>query len=209
MQAVRARMSRHADVGKAMDYMLKRWNTFSRFPGDGRICLANNAAERASRGVTLGRKAWLLSGSDRGCERGAAMYSLIGTAKLNDVDPRAWLADRIRSNRASVARVACRFSVCGHRRDDAREAMPQLLRPAIRPGHGQSCYACIQRCLAQSSEINPSGAARPTRDSNDEGSSARTCLRRHRPDDRCRFGRTVGHSRQLRASARPAPHAVR
>ena len=93
MRAERARMSRHADVAKAMEYMLKRWDTFSRFLDDGRICLTNNAAERALRGVALGRKAWLFCGSDRGGERAAAMYSLIVTAKLNNVDPRAWLAD--------------------------------------------------------------------------------------------------------------------
>ena len=60
---------------------------------DGRICLTNNAAERALRGVALGRRSWLFAGSDRGGERAAMMYSLIVTAKLNDVDPRAWLAD--------------------------------------------------------------------------------------------------------------------
>jgi hypothetical protein len=89
----RARLSRHAPVAKAMDYMLKRWPAFARFLEDGRICLTNNAAERALRGVALGRKAWLFAGSDRGGERAAFMYSLIGTAKLNDVDPLAWLAD--------------------------------------------------------------------------------------------------------------------
>jgi len=93
MRAARAKMSRHADVAKVMDYMLKRWNRFSRFLEDGRICLSNNAAERALRGVALGRKAWLFAGSDRGGERAAAMYSLIITAKLNDIDPHAWLAD--------------------------------------------------------------------------------------------------------------------
>ena len=60
---------------------------------DGRICLSNNAAERALRGVALGRKSRLFAGSDRGGERAAAIYSLIATAKLNDVDPQAWLAD--------------------------------------------------------------------------------------------------------------------
>ena len=89
-------ISRHADVGEAMDYMLKRWNTFSRFTTDGRICLTNNAAERALRGVALGRRVWMFCGSDRGGERAAAMYSLIVTAKLNDTDPRAWLADVLR-----------------------------------------------------------------------------------------------------------------
>ena len=93
MRASRAKLSRHNPVAKAMDYMLTRWETFTRFLGDGRICLTNNAAERALRGIALGRKSWLFAGSDRGGERAAAMYSLIITAKLNDVDPRAWLAD--------------------------------------------------------------------------------------------------------------------
>jgi transposase len=93
MRSERGKLSRHADVAKAMDYMLKRWDVFSRFLDDGRICLTNNAAERALRGIALGRKAWLFAGSDRGGERAAAMYSLIISAKLNDVDPRAWLAD--------------------------------------------------------------------------------------------------------------------
>ncbi len=89
----RAEMSPGAKTAKAMDYMLKRWDAFSRFLTDGRICLSNNAAERALRGIALGRKSWLFCGSDRGGERAAAMYSLIVTAKMNDVDPQAWLAD--------------------------------------------------------------------------------------------------------------------
>ena len=76
-----------------MDYMLKRWDAFTRFLQDGRICLSNNAAERALRGIALGRKSWLFAGSDRGGERAAVMYTLIVTAKLNDIDPQAWLAD--------------------------------------------------------------------------------------------------------------------
>ncbi len=76
-----------------MDYMLKRWPAFTRFLDDGRVCLSNNAAERGLRGIALGRKSWLFAGSDRGGERGAVMYTLIQTAKLNDVDPQAWLAD--------------------------------------------------------------------------------------------------------------------
>jgi hypothetical protein len=76
-----------------MDYMLKRWDAFTRFLDDGRICLSNNAAERALRGFALGRKSWLFAGSKRGADRAAAMVTLITTAKLNDVDPLAWLAD--------------------------------------------------------------------------------------------------------------------
>ena len=93
MRTERAGLSRHAAVAKAMDYMLKRWDGFTRFLDDGRICLTNNAAERALRPLCLGRKSWLFAGSDRGGARAAVMYTLIGTAKLNDVDPQAWLAD--------------------------------------------------------------------------------------------------------------------
>ena len=66
---------------------------FTRFLDDGRICLTNNAAERALRGIALGRRAWLFAGSDRGGERAAAIYTLIATAKLNDINPQAWLAN--------------------------------------------------------------------------------------------------------------------
>jgi transposase len=58
---------------------VKRWPAFTRFLNDGRICLLNNAAERALRGIALGRKSWLFAGSDRGGERAAALYSLIVT----------------------------------------------------------------------------------------------------------------------------------
>ena len=93
MREQRAKLSRGNDVAKAMEYMLKRWPAFIRFLDDGRICLSNNAAERALRGIALGRKSWLFAGSDRGGQRAAAMYSIIVTAKMNDVDPQAWLTD--------------------------------------------------------------------------------------------------------------------
>jgi transposase len=93
MRAERPKLSRGSDLAKAMDYMLKRWPAFTRFLDDGRICMSNNAAERGLRGIALGRKSWLFAGSDRGGERAAAMYSLIVTAKMNDIDPQAWLAD--------------------------------------------------------------------------------------------------------------------
>jgi transposase len=89
----RAKLSRGNDLATAMDYMLKRWTAFTRFLDDGRVCLSNNAAERALRGIALGRKSWLFAGSDRGGQRAAALYSLIVTARLNNVDPQAWLAD--------------------------------------------------------------------------------------------------------------------
>ncbi len=96
MRAERAGLSRHAAVAKAIDYMLTRWPAFIGFLDDGRICLTNNAAERALRGLALGRKSWLFAGSERGAERAAVMYTLIQTAKLSDVDPQAWLAAVLR-----------------------------------------------------------------------------------------------------------------
>jgi hypothetical protein len=116
MPEQRARLSRGNEVAKALDYMLKRWTAFTRFLEDGRICMSNNAAERALRGVALGRKSWLFCGSDRGGERAAIMYSLIVTAKMNDVDPQAWLAD-------VLARIA------GHPATRLDELLPWNWRP--------------------------------------------------------------------------------
>jgi transposase len=93
MTEQRARISGKSELGKAFDYMLKRWASFARFLDDGKICLTNNAAERMIRPLTLGRRNWTFAGSDRGAERAAAIYTLLQTTKLNDVDPQAWLAD--------------------------------------------------------------------------------------------------------------------
>jgi transposase len=93
MRTERAKLSRASLLAEPIDYMLKRWAGFAAFLEDGRICLTNNAAERALRGFALGRKSWLFAGSERGAERAAFMVTLISTAKLNDVDPQAWLAD--------------------------------------------------------------------------------------------------------------------
>lgn len=93
LRTQRATLSRSANVVKPIDYMLNRWDGFARFVEDGRICLTNNAAERALRGFALGRKAWLFAGSDSGAERAAVMVTLIMTARLNNIDPKAWLAD--------------------------------------------------------------------------------------------------------------------
>lgn len=88
-----AKLSRSSSVLKPINYMLNRWEGFARFLEDGRICLTNNAAERSLRGLAVGRKNWLFAGSDRGAERAAAVNTLIMTAKLNGVDPQAWLTD--------------------------------------------------------------------------------------------------------------------
>jgi transposase len=87
------RLSRKSEVGKAIAYTTRRWEALTRFMSDGRICMSNNAAERALRGVAVGRRNWTFAGSDRGGERAAAIYTMIESAKLNGVDPQAWLAD--------------------------------------------------------------------------------------------------------------------
>jgi transposase len=89
----RARLSKNSDTTKAINYSLNRWDAFTRFLDDGRLCVSNNAAERELRAVALGRKNWTFAGSDDGGRRAAAIYTLIATAKLNGVDPQAWLAD--------------------------------------------------------------------------------------------------------------------
>lgn len=89
------RLSRKGDLAKAINYMLSRWDSFARFVHDGRICMTNNAAERRVRTVAVGRRNWTFCGSDRGGDRAAAMYTLIQTCRLNEVDPHAWLRDII------------------------------------------------------------------------------------------------------------------
>jgi transposase len=93
LTAERATLSRSSDVREPIDYMLKRWVDFARFLDDGRICLTNNAAERALRGLAVGRHNWIFAGSERGADRTAIMLTMIMTARLNEVDPQAWLAD--------------------------------------------------------------------------------------------------------------------
>ena len=86
-------LSGPSDLAKAFRYMLARWTALTRVFDDGRIALDNNPAERALRGVAVGRKNYLFAGSDRGAERAAALYTLIETAKLNGLDPEAYLRD--------------------------------------------------------------------------------------------------------------------
>ena len=85
------RVSKKSELATAIGYVLTRWTALTRYCADGRIEIDNNAAERALRVVALGRKNYLFCGSDAGGERAAAIYSLIGTAKLNDLDPEAYL----------------------------------------------------------------------------------------------------------------------
>src|SRR5690625_2945810 len=137
MREERAGLSRNAEVAKAMDYMLKRWEAFTHFLDDGRICLTNNAAGRALRGLALGRKSWLFAGSDRGGQRAAVMYTLIVTAKMNNVDPQAWLADVWRVLPRSL-KLGCTSSSPG----TGRQATQPLKRPELR--RSPDAYASAQ-----------------------------------------------------------------
>jgi hypothetical protein len=84
-------LSKKSELAQAIHYALSNWIALTRYRDDGRLEIDNNAAERALRAVALGRKNWLFAGSDDGGERAAAIYTLIGTAKLNDIDPEAYL----------------------------------------------------------------------------------------------------------------------
>ena len=86
------KLSRKSEITVAIHYGLGRWTQLLRYVNDGLLEIDNNSAERSLRAVAVGRKNFLFAGSDAGGERAAAMYSLIGTAKLNGVDPEAYLS---------------------------------------------------------------------------------------------------------------------
>jgi transposase len=91
LQTTLTTLSKKSELAVAVRYALSRWAALTRYRDDGRLEIDNNAAERALRAVALGRKNWLFAGSDDGGERAAAIYSLIGTAKLNDLNPEGYL----------------------------------------------------------------------------------------------------------------------
>ena len=91
LHATLTTLSKKSELALAIRYALSRWAALTRFRDDGRLEIDNNAAERSLRAVALGRKNWLFAGSDDGGERAAAIYSLIGTAKLNDLNPESYL----------------------------------------------------------------------------------------------------------------------
>ena len=88
-----ARVSGKSVIAEHIRYALNHWDGLTRFLDDGRLCMSNNAAERELRAVAMGRKNWTFAGSDEGGRRAAAIYALLATAKLNGIDPQAWLAD--------------------------------------------------------------------------------------------------------------------
>jgi hypothetical protein len=91
LEASLAKLSKKSDTSAAIRYALGLWDALMRFCDDGHIEIDNSAAERALRAVAIGRKNYLFAGSDSGGERAAAIYSLVGSAKLNGLDPEAYL----------------------------------------------------------------------------------------------------------------------
>ncbi len=96
LKATMSKLSKKSELAKAIYYALERWMALMVFVDDGRVEMDNNAAERALRTVAIGRKNYLFAGSDTGGERAAAIYSLLGSAKLNGIDPEAYMAEVLR-----------------------------------------------------------------------------------------------------------------
>jgi transposase len=123
-EATLAQVSAKSALAIAIRYALTRWTALIRYRDDGHIAIDNNAAERALRAVALGRKNYLFAGSDAGGERAAAIYSLIGTAKLNGLDPEAYL-------REVLARIA------DHAINRIEELLPWQLAERIAPAEAR------------------------------------------------------------------------
>ena len=88
-------LARAMALGQPLDYSLKRWAALSRYATDGRLPIDNNPVENIIRPIAIGRRNWLFTGSERAGKRAAAIQTLLGTAKLNDLDPAAWLRDTL------------------------------------------------------------------------------------------------------------------
>ncbi len=143
----RETLSRSSEVLKPINYMLRRWDDFARFLDDGRICLTNNCAERALRGVALGRRNWTFAGSQRGADRAAIMLTMITTCRLNEVDPEGLARRHPRPHRRSSSFASARTAALGM---EAPAPSRQARRSAGRLTFTQ-CYRRARRARAHAS----------------------------------------------------------
>ncbi len=160
-----------SDLAKALRYMLARWTALTRAFDDGRIALDNNAAERALRGVAVGRKNYLFAGSERGAERAAAFYTLIESAKLNGLDSEAYLRDvltRIADHPAK--RLADLLPGTG------RRPRPSLTLPD-RKARRRALTRSPPPCAAKAYAPRPCSTAPPTAHASGPTSPTRLCPR--------------------------------
>jgi transposase len=118
-QAAERKLSARSQLAEALRYIIKRRVELTRFVTDARLEADNNIAENAMRGIALGRRNWLFAGSDAGGERAAAIYSILQTAKLNGVNPEAYLTD-------TLSKIAA-----GHPINRISELMPWVYQPPI------------------------------------------------------------------------------
>ena len=95
LRSIRPLVANGSGTAKAMDYSLRRWAALSRYASDGRLPIDNNPVENIIRPIAIGRKNWLFTGSERAGQRAAAIQTLLGTAKLNGLDPAAWLRETL------------------------------------------------------------------------------------------------------------------
>ena len=193
----RARVSRNSDTGKAIDYSLKRWAALTRFLDDGRLCMSNNAAERELRTVAVGRRNWTFAGSDEGGRRAAAIYTLIATAKLNDVDPQAWLADvlaRLPDHPASASMTFCPgIGAC-------RTSPLRLPDRAVQPAHPRGLHRMDTRRVRPRRRWRSAARSRPRRCASGSGAPG---LRRQSLDSTGHRRVRMGHGDRTEHLRRP------
>ena len=133
MEKTQARLSSKSETAGAIRYALARWHALTRYADDGLLEIDNSAAERALRAVALGRKNFLFVGSDGGGQRAAAMYSLIGSAKLNGINPELYL-------RTVLARIA------DHPINRIAELLPWNLATSLQTLSSQAAQDTLNRC---------------------------------------------------------------
>jgi hypothetical protein len=125
-------------------------NDFAHFLDDGRICLTNNCAERALRGIALGRRNWTFAGSQRGADRAAIMLTMITTCRHNDVDPKAWLAG-VLTWIADLPASRLHELLPGNGSSCARPASPPINRPPDLGRHHETLRARAQASIRRPS----------------------------------------------------------